>query len=519
MNKILTKLLIGGSVLFGGSTFTSCDNTLEYTPNPNDSIQVQLVKNPDVVAWSGQQVLGNTFGTRTVNLPAMYATRGTTSPDDVVKCQDQQQKSDWLAGAHPGYYESFDNMPQKSDDRGESVSQSEYEEVMAYLFAHPNEGYDEVDLSTYFLQNVGSAGHQYTTTPDQNGATHTTGMQMDYFEINGWHVNDYNAQGGPRIYVENWPLENCAYHDSFGQNTFNYYKFYYIPLSDGTYGLYLCFDYATISQQGNIIPDGTYDDWVIRIWPADGSEIVPPTPVDPETPVVPNTPTDEFKNNHVEVNLSLNDSHTDYVSEDLWSKLSIHVRYGTDVKITIPVESKYICESDDLIILEDHSKYELLNENHTVTYTVVKDENISWTVTLKTSFELDENDINKGEITVTTEGITQELIDYLIEQNGDGINFEVYLYWQSEINGEALDYVSREELQGYLNQSTIEFLDKYPNLYVNAFNNTETGTIFSGDCTVDVIDSQKSSYKDSETDYWYNGSPFNELYYKIVQSD
>lgn len=497
MRNFLRNFMVGLITLIGGFTTVSCDNSLTYEPNPNDSIQVQLVRTPDVVAYSGEQVWGSTFGTRTVNLPMMYMTRSNSQPDVVIKVQDNQQKGEWMLQQDywKGYYESFDNAP-KTSDRGESVSTSEYNEVMSYLLAHPNEGYDEVDLSTYFLQNVGSAGHQYTTTPDQNGVTHTTGMQMDYFNINGWHVNDYNAQGGPRIYVENWSLENCSYHDSFGNNTFNYYKFYYIPLSDGTVGLYLCFDYATISQQGNVEPDGTYDDWVIKIIPANGT-VTPPveTPEQPENPdvVIP-----EKTPEHVEVNLAVED-HNDWLS----THLSIHVRANTNVEIFIPIDSKYICEPDDLAIVNKHLDNEMLHGGPTsIEYNVG-----GHIVTLNVERHFGENYDTQG-LRIWTEGITQEVIDYCQETYGDGITFEIWNYFNTEL-------FDRDSLRDYLktNNSTIKFLNNCPDLYVNAFFNGYENQ-FDYDCPVIIEDSQSDGYHDYKDGWWYNGSETNHLYEK-----
>lgn len=364
----------------------------------------------------------------------------STYPSKVAKWQSDTKINGWP----------------ETTDRGEWVSTDEYNYVMEYLANHPNEGYDEVDLSTYFLQNVGSADHRYKTTPDQNGAIHETGMQMDYFEINGWHVNDYNAQGGPRIYIEDWPLTNLAYHDSFGNNTFDYYKFYYISMPDGTYNLYLCFDYATISQQGNVYPDGTYDDWVIKIVPGDGQEIVPPTEpgTTPEEPTVdPIDPKDE-----VETNLHIMERNDGTIE----SHLSIHVRAATDVEVFIPIPRQYYCDVDDMAIVNKHQDdYFVHGGPYKTTYTVGEYE-----VSLNVSFE------NNG-IRIWTDGINDDVIDWCHKNFEDGLTFEVWNYFN--------DILTKEGLQEYLDQATIKFLDKIPDKYINS-KPTED------DCTINPIE-------------------------------
>lgn len=433
----------------------SCDNSLSY---PEDNDTINLVQPAEVYAYSGNSIM----------------TRAYNYPSSTGKVQD-----------NPSAYQ---NAP-STTNRGESVSTEEYNEVMAYLAAHPNEGQDTVSITSYYLQNVGSSGKTYTTTPDQNGVTHQTGMQMDYFSINGWHVNDYNAQGGPRLYVEDWALTDLTYHDSFGNNTFNYYKFYYIPLSDGTVGLYICFDYATISQQGNVEPDGTYDDWVIRVWPADGREFTIPTE---------GTKPDSYKDN-VEINLSLETHNTDY-DPYMATHLSIHVRANTDVEVYIPIPFEYLCEADDFAIVAKHDFDETrIPTNEVRQFTI--DGN---TVTLS---------INRAKegFTVTTSGINQSIIDYLGTTYGDGLTFEVWNYtnvkhssWITDKEHATIDKASLGE---YLNLSTVTF-SNVPSLYVNAFNDTEDGSRFEDDYTVSPL-----QFGEYEVGPFLNGSSWNHLYY------
>lgn len=209
-------------------------------------------------------------------------------------------------------------------------------------------------------------------------------------------------------------------------------------------------------------------------------------------------------NNEVEVNLSIADSHDNNVSADLASKLSIHVRKGTDVRITMPIPDGFICASDDFAIVLKHEEgYMAANkESESVTYTI----NDTWTVTLTVTW-------GDNEIVVETDGITQELIDYLFEQNGDGINFEVWNYFETEYVDEetgevkARPGITREKLKECLDQSTIEFLDEDPDYYINAFHankQSETDIEKAKDCTVSIVSEQINNY-----DYHYEGSHLN----------
>lgn len=251
-----------------------------------------------------------------------------------------------------------------------------------------------------------------------------------------------------------------------------------------------------------------------------------PGPEQPEEPT-PGEDAEEVHNNEVEVNLSINDSHNAenrYDDSDLWSKLSIHVRKGTDVEIHMPVPATFFCESDDFAIVESHqknlgsytgdedAKVQLEGTKHTMTYTIE-----NWTVTLSIEFVTDDPDHQYGCIVVRTEGITQELIDYLFENNGDGINFEIWTYFQTEYkdeNGNVVKRtdVSRNDLAYWLNKSTVEFLDEEPDYYINAFGSIEDNVKTPGDCTVTIVGRQVSDYGDGYERGHLNGSGYNMIY-------
>ena len=256
-------------------------------------------------------------------------------------------------------------------------------------------------------------------------------------------------------------------------------------------------------------------------------------------------------NDEVEVNFSINDVHTDingqkYDTADLWTKLSIHVRKSTDVKVHVPLNGAYFCESDDFAIMQNHADANytgvgLESETpgtvgedkwyrHQMTYTIngtYNGEPKTWTVTLHVDIDLSEGDDNEG-MYIWTDGIEQEgLIDYLFETNGDGINFEIWNYFQTEtvdwIDGQkhvepTLTQEEYDAFQSVLDASTIEFLDAAPSYYINAFgydwiNGTYNTDIRPRDCLVTPKDLTLFDMFDKFC-YHLNGTPWNIIWTK-----
>lgn len=161
--------------------------------------------------------------------------------------------------------------------------------------------------------------------------------------------------------------------------------------------------------------------------------------------VVEGTTTD----NAVEVNLSVNDKHEqgDYIA----TKLSIHVRALTDVDVFIPVAKNYYCQADDMDISASH-KYLDIVYNTTPQYVDMK---IGKSAVKMTVTYTDEG------IHVTTDGVNEEVINYCDATYKDGITFEVWNYFNESID--------RPTLKGMLDKSTVTFLTKQPEAYINAF--------------------------------------------------
>ena len=247
-----------------------------------------------------------------------------------------------------------------------------------------------------------------------------------------------------------------------------------------------------------------------------------PDPEDPETPDTPDTP--EFViPDHVEVNLEV-EEHKDYLA----THLSIHVRAVTDVEVFIPIKAELYCAQDDMAIVEQHLEEFMVHGGYTTDNNVTYNVN-GTTVTLKIAYEADG-------IRVTTDGINENVIDYLKTITGDGITFEVWNYYnegeideEGNITGQAFGKSMDERRQNlytylYTNNATVEFLDKEPSLYVNAFffdDNYVDGT-WAGynkdaknpwDCEVKIVDEQVRDFKDYEEGWFYNDSEYNWLYW------
>lgn len=528
---------------------SSCTTDME----PDSSkVNGMLAKAPEMTAYSGNHTWGISSGTRAIT---------TSQPHSYFKVQDYPL-TDNLKQQNPSMYEAMSHAP-------EAVSEEEWAFVKNYLENHPNEGYIKCDLTDYFIQWAGKSYDNYDAGKDQNGASHSVvgSSQMDYIVLDNEHLRDYNGSWGPIALCENWPLTDPTYHDSYGNvenEKHGHYQFYYIYYN-GEWNLYLCFDYTTRKDSGEYVEgDKVFSDWVLKITPADGSQIVPPggsrdggdhcdrcghethigmncgscildgAMLDSCAFLVANDSThwpengegdggngdannpgnpgddngggnsgdssDNAVNTADEVEINLA---LDRKNHDLLeSHLSIHVRKATDVEVFIPVPAQYYCEKDDMEIVLDHAANFVHGGPYSTTYEIGEN-----TVTLYVAFEEDG-------IYVRTEGITQDVIDYCWEHYRDGVTFEVWNYFNNPETG--LPYISMEELKTLLDKSTVRFTE-VPSKYVNAFgrdNGKYSADNPDGKDFHVVPDNQSSSFEDPVEGPHYNGSNFNDIYNK-----
>ena len=225
-------------------------------------------------------------------------------------------------------------------------------------------------------------------------------------------------------------------------------------------------------------------------------------PADPTDP----TPAATTQIGHIEINLHQN-IHTDWNE----SKLSIHIRDTSDVEVFIPMPAEYICEADDMYIVQKHwedGSYVYNSSPETVSMVVA-----GQTVTLTIEYVLKGD--NPG-IKVTTSGVNAEVLKACRTAFDDGLTFEVYNYYNYNIldeDGQITGTVTRDKIKSYLNQATVTFLNSgYPRAYINAFNvldgQTEANPL---DCKVTPTDD--TNYPKSEDTgfhknviYWRGGT-------------
>lgn len=489
--KVSSKFLMVAATIASGLTLVACsaDDAATSTATEASLADVQLVKAPKVAFKCSEGILGEDN--------RWY-----------FKVQDYENTT---KEHMPAVYAKFvDGAPKKGN--GEAVTDDEKTFVLNYLDEHPNEGSTEFNHYNYFIQYVGGVNREYETTKDQNGADHKTGKstsQIDYIEFvdqNGTarHINDYNANGGPRALVLNCKITTAQYHDSWGDKDNTHsdkYRFYTIEYN-GEKNLYLCYDYATAKNSGEFFGgDGKYNDYVIKIIPGCGDEeetteptdpteepTVTPDPGDegdkkdpetPTTPVVP-TPSTVAKKANVEVNLAVQD-HKD---GELSSKLAVHVRDTANFKVFIPVELKDVCDVDDMYIVERHTEQSMTyNAGKTTTITrniggsydeesqqVVGGTDVTLTITYTT----------QG-IYVESKGINKEVLQYCRNVYNDGLTFEVYNYYNKNL---ANDEIGRSKLAELLNKATITFTDNQPAEYINTIKESNVVEDLLLDCKV-----------------------------------
>lgn len=525
----------------------SCSNDLSE-PGKGEALSsaINLVKAPEVQAFSG----GNAIGVNGVTA----ATRAEGYPSFLTYCTTghENDKNSWAYAWTPsGTYDLskyYDYMP-KSTGRGQSgraVSQSEADYVFDWLDKNSDKGYTVATVpSVYFFQCVGAN----TMTYDWNGNGAET-YTMNSLVLNEDYTDPYNASShafgysytgnntghvqGELVLCANYPIVNPSYDHTNGVREYDAYKFYYITLPEdvasedaGKTCLYIGFDFrANKGAQVTFPGNGKYYDWVMKIVPADGTVITNPDAVvdpDPEAPDAPVDPTDPDAGDeidtpakdipeHVEVNLSI-EERFNYLT----SHLSIHVRAVTDVEVFVPIPAEFVCEADDLAIVQKHQDDLMVHGGPTSQSYQINGETVTLTINVEASG-----------IRVTTSGINENVISYLKEKYDDGMTFEVWNY-MNITHSQWIDmehsYLDLETLKGYMNRSTIKFLTKAPELYVNAFM-YETGDaeyheghegIFCDDCTVTPFDA--NLYDSQETNWFYNNSPYNELYYNKVSAE
>ena len=562
----LRKINWKGAALMASAGFllASCSNDLNE-PSLNGQLNgTQLLKAPKFKAWSGSETLipnNGTPGTRGwSNNNANMWNQNWDCPEEVNLSEDDiaeikrrlspgietynniilPWENYWVQQVYTGQApdEEYIMYNRVGGEAGTVVGSSKMDKLMAYNETG-YEGYWDDQLQQYVtvpyihINNFNSGSNNNNPGPCGCGVVHTGTTLMEQMPTSGI---DANSQ--------------FAFHETISTNP-QYYNNYLIIEYKGYY--YVGFDYemhkpnvANDNEEYVVERDWKFTDWIVRISPAYPAHTNSDNPggiLDPEvencpcgncehpesdcdedggcghedctcencqkdddpevTPPIdqPDVDTPAELQDEVEINLSID---PDRNVTDLITKLSIHVRSATDVRVVIPMPYKYLCDADDLVLFDKHEGSEFMEHGGTSSGNVVEYNLNGNKVTLTYEYDM----VNQ-QIIVTTDGINEEVINYLKEKNNDGINFEIYNYYGKDIDGEIYDW---RTLQEYLNQATVEFLDKEPDYYINAFHKDENGDIFEGDCDVKIIDRQFGNYNYNGPGKHYNGSPYNEFY-------
>ena len=560
------------ATIFAGA-LVSCTNDLnEPVVNKPDALPaLKLVKAPDVTAWSGEQILGNTFAvksTRATGAEVTYETCKTSAidreaeeafvneklPEKNGNISDDMNTDVVFYAAEETTFEMYPVFSQTTTPNSLGVyytdADGEYHEVIVWENMDPwsltETKYDEPVLDSWVEDpnHWSGAGGYYA----QYGVTYSKGVSITIPAgcTFGFYWKGHNNTGETVYFSDSSKNEEVNRTDGGGNPiggietihavTFEHDGKTYLGFEDWT-----DFDYQDwvftcdkilkkvgddTSESGQTPEEGDEsgneggnnnggDDQNVNTGGenGDGEETEDP---DVETSVI--NPTHK---NDVEINLSIEEKPTGATGvADLVSKLSIHVRYATSVDVFIPMPYDYVIPADDLFIFGNHQDPDLSyggallnNENSENLEYSIYYEIGDYTITLHIAYETvkDVDNYTTPGIHIWTSEIPQEVLDYCMEYFQDGINFEIYNYFT--------DQVDLDELKSYLNQATVAF-GSDPDLYVNAFNTEcddeghkiEDGNVNPNDCSVKPRN--ESLFEDATQGSYKNGSPYNQLYHK-----
>lgn len=231
--------------------------------------------------------------------------------------------------------------------------------ILDYVRTNPGASVEWPGYTCYFVQHVISAHNKYgykdrnnTLHDNIDGSTNLNELQIKENNGNYTHVNNFNSGKCENVATHNAALmtqgfQGARAHDSYGNTDVDNWRLYYWK---GNY--YLGIDYKMVKDDGKIEPDGTYDDWIVKIIPGRGvTPVVPstpdpnPTPKPEPTPTPTPEPTPVVREGEVEFDIHQQE-HKD------WNeiKTSIHVRdtAAVHVFLPIPMESQAVADDFDI---------------------------------------------------------------------------------------------------------------------------------------------------------------------------
>ena len=493
----------------------SCTNDLKEgptTPTPDQTVTGNmLVRNPEITAWSGNTVLNNTRADDPEELAVItqdeidsvieaFNAKDNYLPDvgKFLEISDLEKWSNYYVQDVVEGNQLPLEIAQYVGTNNETISNIaiwniDADEVVKIL---TTDGYVENEAKIVIEDGI-EDGMLVTNHPIKDFSFETTGYDINntlYQEVrSSGHKGQYEFTPNYRIYQPG--NDNIVYVALYGYtNQNNGYWDRIIKITKVNTSV------SENENQGGIDGDVIYNDKIMH-------------------------------NNEVEVNLSILDTHEKYSVEDLISKLSIHVRYPRDVRVYIPVPTVNLVPADDLDIVLSHK--DLLvsyGEENRATFKI--GENV---VELMVDFseviqDCAGNETEGNFIEVTTKGMNKEVLEYCLKNYGDGVNFEIFNYYQWNVTDEY-GFTSRKkptqedisEIKcNWFDSSTIEFgylaSDEWniyvapsdlPYFYINAFKEEASNSL---DCHVKVNDCQDYYENILENMPHLNGSDWNIIY-------
>ncbi|MBR6590582.1 MAG: DUF4842 domain-containing protein [Bacteroidaceae bacterium] len=158
----------------------------------------------------------------------------------------------------------------------DSVNDAEVAAVLA-VFNNPidKSASKQVNWSDFWVQHVYQGSNSYVTEPDMNGYTNELQnvlldqLQAAYYNENGElvyeHVNNFNASDGSTMLMQRSGTVSFAYMNP--KDAGNLYSDYVIMEVNGQY--YVGFDYSCNEPNTTVKADGIYNDWIVKIIPAE----------------------------------------------------------------------------------------------------------------------------------------------------------------------------------------------------------------------------------------------------------
>lgn len=310
MSKMKKYLISGIAALALCVGFTSCSHDVEQLSQEEiNTLEAQKIVN------NYNQAFIKTFGKPAANHQWGFVNYATTR----TRAADPGDHGAYFSGSSEQQSDYYKAMGLVAPDM---ISQDEENYVTNWFRTHPDLQSENVDLSTFFVQQVHFGTQEYTTSTghkvvggehmdwlcayDPTGHTETIYGQAEFnYEAHTYfthddHINNFNTSAPVRYWKEggwtdnreyqgsmmlmvNSSTERFGFSESFNTNPASsdanrnpdnkriYYNYVLVSITyNGKTNYYVGFDYECHGNQGDLKPNGIYDDRIIKIVPGNG---------------------------------------------------------------------------------------------------------------------------------------------------------------------------------------------------------------------------------------------------------